>query len=37
MGHERVNPGYCFKMAGWGFCGTTKGGLHILEKFPAVC
>ena len=26
------NPGYCFKMAGWQFCGITKGGLHILEK-----
>ena len=26
------NPGYCFKRAGWRFCGMTKGGLHILEK-----
>jgi len=26
------NPGYCFKMAGWKQCGTTKGGLVILEK-----
>ena len=27
-----VNPGYCFKMAGWKDIGTTKGGLRILEK-----
>ena len=26
------NPGYCFKMAGWRPCGTTKSGLLILEK-----
>lgn len=27
------NPGYCFKMAGWRFCGFTKArGLVILEK-----
>lgn len=25
------NPGYCFKMAGWRGCGTTKGGLLIFE------
>lgn len=28
------NPGYCFKRAGWQFCGTTTKGLHILEKLP---
>lgn len=28
------NPGYCFIKAGWGKCGITKGGLHILEKYP---
>jgi hypothetical protein len=26
-----TNPGYCFLMAGWRKCGTTKGGLLILE------
>jgi hypothetical protein len=26
------NPGYCFICAGWRRCGTTKGGLVILEK-----
>lgn len=27
------NPGYCFKVAGWKFCGITKARkLHILEK-----
>ena len=26
------NPGYCFKMAGWNKCGTTKSGKIILEK-----
>lgn len=31
-----ANPGYCFKMAGWRFCGVTKSrGLHILER-PAL-
>jgi hypothetical protein len=29
-----TNPGYCFKVAGWKFCGYTKGGLVILEKKP---
>ena len=29
---KSVNPGYCFKMAGWTNCGQTKGGLVILEK-----
>ncbi|WP_125206349.1 hypothetical protein [Capsulimonas corticalis] len=28
---QSANPGYCFKMAGWSFCGFTKAGLHILE------
>lgn len=28
------NPGYCFKQAGWRFCGRTKGGLDILETSP---
>lgn len=27
-----VNPGYCFKVAGWRQCGVTKGGLIVLEK-----
>jgi hypothetical protein len=31
---ESVNPGYCFKVAGWGKCGETQGGLVILEKYP---
>ena len=26
-----TNPGYCFKRAGWKVCGTSKGGLVILE------
>jgi len=30
---ESVNPGYCFKVAGWETCGETQGGLVILEKF----
>lgn len=25
------NPGYCFKVAGWNYCGKSKGGLDILE------
>lgn len=29
-----TNPGYCYKKAGWIICGTTKGGLVILEKMP---
>jgi hypothetical protein len=28
------NPGYCFKCAGWTRCGTSLGGLHILEALP---
>ena len=27
-----VNPGYCFKKAGWCQCGETRGGLVILER-----
>lgn len=27
-----INPGCCFKKAGWSQCGMTKGGLIILEK-----
>ena len=29
-----ANPGYCFKKAGWRFCGRSKKGLHILEALP---
>jgi len=30
---ESVNPGYCFKMAGWKFVRTSKDGkLHLLTK-----
>ncbi len=30
-----VNPGYCFKMAGWNVCGRNKDGrLTILEILP---
>lgn len=28
------NPGCCFKKAGWRRCGTTKGGLVVLEVLP---
>jgi len=28
---KSTNPGYCFLKAGWAKCGTTKGGLLILE------
>ena len=32
---QSVNPGYCFKMAGWKTCGVTKvNKLIILEKNP---
>jgi len=32
---ESVNPGYCFKIAGWKQCGKTKSKqLIILEKLP---
>jgi len=27
-----VNPGYCFKCAGWRFEGVTQSGKHILVK-----
>jgi len=31
---KSVNPGYCFKMAGWRACGRNKDGrLTILEKY----
>ena len=30
---KSVNPGYCFQVAGWKKCGTTKRGLLILEKY----
>lgn len=34
---QSANPGYCFKMAGWQFCGKSqKRRLHILEKLPGV-
>lgn len=26
------NPGFCFIVAGWRKCGSTKGGLQILER-----
>ncbi len=29
-----VNPGACFKYAGWRRCGMSKGGLVILECLP---
>lgn len=29
-----ANPGYCFKVAGWRKCGTSKGGKIIFEKLP---
>ena len=29
-----ANPGFCFLRAGWRRCGTTKGGLLILERQP---
>lgn len=29
-----VNPGYCFKMAGWRPCGKSAGGLDVLEVYP---
>lgn len=28
---KSANPGFCFISAGWKRCGTTKGGLQILE------
>jgi hypothetical protein len=31
-----ANAGYCFKMAGWRFCGRTQErGLHVLERLAA--
>lgn len=29
---QSVNPGYCFKCAGWRKCGQTQSGKVILEK-----
>ncbi len=29
-----TNPGYCFKAAGFRYCGKTRRGLHILELLP---
>jgi hypothetical protein len=29
-----TNPGYCFKVAGFRFCGRTRRGLHVLELLP---
>jgi hypothetical protein len=26
------NPGFCYQMAGWNRCGTTAGGLLIMER-----
>ena len=32
---KSVNPGYCFKMAGWSACGRNKDGrLTVLELMP---
>ena len=31
---KSINPGYCFKMAGWTNAGWSKGGKLILEAFP---
>ncbi len=31
-----VNPGCCFKKAGWRRCGETKRGLIVLEKLPCL-
>ena len=28
-----VNPGYCFKQAGWKKCGVSKTGQHLLCKY----
>jgi hypothetical protein len=32
---KSANPGYCYKLAGWRFCGRDKGGKHVLEMLPA--
>lgn len=31
-----VNPGYCYKIAGWKYIGLSKSGLHLLEKYPGL-
>jgi len=34
---QSVNPGYCFKQAGWQACGRNKDGrLTILERWPEI-
>src|SRR5208282_1201288 len=30
--NNKINPGYCFKCAGWQFVKQTSSGLHLLEK-----
>ena len=29
-----INPGYCFKKAGWRHVGESLSGLHLLERLP---
>lgn len=29
-----ANAGYCFRVAGWKRCGTTKSGLIVMERLP---
>jgi len=29
---KSVNPGYCFKVAGWKYIGRSRKGKHLLEK-----
>ena len=31
-----INPGYCYKAAGWRKCDVTAGGLIVLEKLPGL-
>ena len=31
---QSVNPGFCFKKAGWKTCEIKPSGLHVLEKLP---
>lgn len=31
---KHSTPGQCFIHAGWRPCGTTNGGLHVLERMP---
>ena len=30
----KIDPGYCYRMAGWEPCGKTKGGLYALRLLP---